>query len=147
RLSTCLLARGWLELWILELDGEIGAVQFAFRYGENVFQLQEGYDSGRNSDRLGYVLRGEVLKRLISEKVRTYDFLGGEDSYKTRWGTHQGYYRHLQFAPSFEVGGACLQILHKTGRSKEWLRQRLPNQVWKLLQNAHATVQRKDSAS
>ncbi|MGA9542568.1 MAG: GNAT family N-acetyltransferase, partial [Candidatus Sulfotelmatobacter sp.] len=136
QLSQELLARGWLELWVLELDGHIAAVQFAFRYGDNVFQLQEGYDHNRTSDRPGYVLRGEVLKRLMAEKVRTYDFLGGKDPYKARWGAREGQYRQLHFAPSLGRGAAWLQCSNKTGRSKEWLRRRLPSSVWRLLHQA-----------
>jgi CelD/BcsL family acetyltransferase involved in cellulose biosynthesis len=140
RLSHCLLDRGWLELWALELDGEIAAVQFAFRYGERVFQLQEGYDHKRNSDRPGYVLRGAVLQQLISEKVRSYDFLGGEDAYKARWGAREGAYRQLHFAPALSFGGAWLQYLDKAARTKEWLRRELPAPVWNLLRHARATV-------
>ncbi len=45
-LSRLLLARGRLEVWVLELNGTIAAVQYAFRHGSTVFQLQEGFDSG-----------------------------------------------------------------------------------------------------
>jgi len=139
-LSQQLLARGWLELWVLELDGEIAAVQFAFRHGDRVFQLQEGYDHRRASDRLGYILRGEVLKQLISENARTYDFLGGEDPYKARWGARQGYYRNLHFAPPLGIGSVCLKCLDKAGKTKDWLRERLPESVWKLLQKVNVAV-------
>ncbi len=133
RLSSCLLARKWLELWALELDGEIAAVQFAFRYGDRVFQLQEGYDHKRNTDRPGFVLRGEVLKQLISEKVRMYDFLGGEDPYKVRWGARAGCYSQLHFAPTFSVGALCLELLDKASKSKQWLRKKTPSSLWRTL--------------
>lgn len=140
KLSHCLLDRGWLEFWILELDGEIAAAQFAFRYGDKVFQLQEGYDHRRRSDRPGYVLRGAVLERLIQENVRTYDFLGGEDAYKFRWGAHQGFYRQLHFAPAFSFGSAWLKFVDTAGRSKEWLRNVLPSFIWTFLRKAKALV-------
>ena len=136
-LSRNLLARGWLELWILELEGEIAAVQFAFRYRERVFQLQEGYDHRRTSDRLGFVLRGHVLKQLIEEKARIYDFLGGEDPYKKRWGARESHYLRLEFTPRFGLGRAWLQLAHTTGRSKKWLRQTLPDSTWRVLHNAN----------
>jgi CelD/BcsL family acetyltransferase involved in cellulose biosynthesis len=132
-LSGRLLARGWLELWVLELDQEIAAVQFAFRYKNTVFQLQEGYDCQRSSDRIGYILRAEVLKQLISGKVGIYDFLGGADPYKTRWGAQIGNYRNLQFARSHSIGGTWLQAMESSRRNKQWLRQKLPNVAWKLL--------------
>jgi CelD/BcsL family acetyltransferase involved in cellulose biosynthesis len=142
-LSQCLLDRGWLELWVLELDGEIAAVQFAFRYGDKVFQLQEGYDHERTSDRPGYVLRGGVLKQLISERVRVYDFLGGEDSYKAQWGAYQGEYRQLHFAPSPGLGQAWLHWVDKSGKSKEWLRQSVSSSVWSMLHKAHLAIRRR----
>jgi CelD/BcsL family acetyltransferase involved in cellulose biosynthesis len=145
QLSRSLLDRGRLELWVLELDGELVAVQFAFRHENKVFQLQEGYDHRRTSDRLGFVLRGEVLRQLIAERVRTYDFLGGEDPYKTRWGAREGHYRQLHFAPSFGIGAASLQFFDKAARSKDWLRQRLPSSVWKMLHSANVAVRKKDS--
>ncbi|MGO9085976.1 MAG: GNAT family N-acetyltransferase [Candidatus Sulfotelmatobacter sp.] len=147
QLSRCLLDRGWLELWALELDNQIAAVQFAFRYGDRVFQLQEGYDHARTSDRLGFVLRGEVLKQLIVEKVRTYDFLGGEDPYKIRWGARPEQYRQLHFAPSIGIGGAWLQWVDKTGRSKEWLRQKVPIAVWGILQRTNAAFRKSSSSA
>ena len=132
-LGRALLERGWLELWVLVLDGNISAVQFAFRYADRVFQLQEGYDHTRPSDRLGYVLRGEVLKALIKEGVRVYDFLGGEDPYKKRWATQPGSYRNLRLALRWSKGGILLQAAKQAHDGKEWLRRSLPGGVWDML--------------
>jgi CelD/BcsL family acetyltransferase involved in cellulose biosynthesis len=145
QLSRSLLARGWLELWVLELDGRIVAVQFAFRFGERVFQLQEGYDHQLTSDRPGLVLRGAVLRQLISEKVRIYDFLGGEDSYKARWGARQGQYRQLHFAPAFGRGALWLHFVDKAARWKEWLRGRTSSSVWSILHQVKTIVRGKPS--
>jgi CelD/BcsL family acetyltransferase involved in cellulose biosynthesis len=139
-LSRRLLARGVLELWALELDGEIAAVQFAFRHGERVIQLQEGYDPTRTADRPGYVLRSQVLKQLIADGIRIYDFLGGEDSYKRRWAAHQGKYRRLHFASPLSLGSMYLQFVDKSGKSKEWMREALPASVWKLLHKVNVAV-------
>jgi CelD/BcsL family acetyltransferase involved in cellulose biosynthesis len=137
QLSLNLLARGWLELWVLELEGEIAAVQFAFRYRDRVFQLQEGYDHRRSSDRLGFVLRGYVLKQLIEENVRTYDFLGGGDPYKKRWGARESHYLQLEFSPRFGRGSAWLHLVHRADGGKEWLRRTLPASAWSVLHNAN----------
>jgi CelD/BcsL family acetyltransferase involved in cellulose biosynthesis len=142
QLSRNLLARGWLELWVLELEGEIAAVQFAFRYRDRVFQLQEGYDHRRSSDRLGFVLRGHVLKQLIEEKVRTYDFLGGEDPHKKRWGARESHYLQLEFSPRFGLGSAWLHFVHRADRSKEWLRQTLPASAWSVLHKTNVFLRR-----
>lgn len=140
QLSQHLLARGWLELWVLELDGEIAAVQFAFHYRDRVFQLQEGYDRRRTSDRLGFVLRGHVLRQLIAEDVRAYDFMGGDDSYKQRWAAREGHYRQLHFAPAFSLGGIWLRFANNAGRVKEWLREALPESGWSFLHRLNMLV-------
>jgi CelD/BcsL family acetyltransferase involved in cellulose biosynthesis len=140
QLSRRLLDRGCLELWVLELDRKIAAVQFGFRHGEKVFQLQEGYDHRHSSDRPGFLLRGEVLKHLISENVRSYDFLGGEAPHKARWGAREGQYSQLHFALKLSTGGLCLRFVDRASKSKDWLRQRLSNSIWRALHRMNVAV-------
>src|SRR5207253_10658183 len=111
-LSRLLLGRSSLELWALELSGRIAAVQYAFRYGKTVFQLQEGFGPERSSDRVGFVLRGHVMKQLIEEGVRKYDFLAGEPGYKARWSAQAGHYVNYYFARPFSLGSAYLRAVH-----------------------------------
>ena len=137
-LSRRLLKCGQLEFWILELDGVIRAAQFAFRFRNRVFQLQEGYDPDYSSDRVGFILRGEALRQLLREGVTVYDFLGGTDAYKTRWGARVGSYIDLHFAPRLSQGGAVLWTLDSASRGKRWLRSRLPAGTWRLLHKLNA---------
>lgn len=145
RLSRSLLERGLLELWVMELDGAIVAVQFAFRFRDKVFQLQEGYDPERASDRVGFILRGAVIKQLISERVQIYDFLGGTDPHKTRWGAQVGFYRNLHCAHSLSLGGAWLRYIHYAGRTKSWLRAVLPGSAWNALHKVNLTLRGKET--
>lgn len=140
RLSRRLLDRSQLELWVIELDGAIVAAQFAFRFGNTVFQLQEGYDPERGPDRVGFILRGAAIKQLISEGVQVYDFLGGTDPYKTRWCAQVAHYRNLHFAPSLSLGGALLRSIDYANRSKSWLRAVLPGSAWSLLHRINLTL-------
>lgn len=139
-LSLSLLARRWLEFWVLELDGMVAAAQFAFRYRDTVYQLQEGYDPDRSTDRVGVILRAHVMKQLISEGVRVYDFLGGEPGYKARWGAEPRFYTDLKFARPFSWGAAYLSALHQGGKSKEWLRKSLPEPVWSVLHKTNVCL-------
>ncbi len=142
QLSRELMSKKLLELWVLELNQEIASVQYAFRFGESVFQLQEGNDPARSSDRVGFILRGHVLKELIAEGVRVYDFLGGEPGYKARWGATQSYYRDLHFAPRFSYGGAVLWSIHHAAATKKWLRAHLPSSIWGFLHGVNLAAQR-----
>jgi CelD/BcsL family acetyltransferase involved in cellulose biosynthesis len=128
-----LLGRDRLELWLLDLDGRPAAAQFGFRYGNTVFQLQEGYDPAYSLDSVGYVLRGHVLKQLIGQGVRRYDFLAGEDASKARWGAEVGSYVDLHFARPRSVGSFYLQVVHRAAAAKESARRRLPPWAWAAL--------------
>jgi CelD/BcsL family acetyltransferase involved in cellulose biosynthesis len=148
-LSRALLARGWLEFWVLELDGEIASAQYAFRYRSSVFQLQEGNDPAHTSDRVGFLLRAHAIRQMIAEGVRKYDFLGGEPGYKAGWGAKKGHYRDLHFARPYTRGAIFLLLVHSAREGKKWLRQRSPKAAWNLLHRINIALkqpQRKTSS-
>jgi CelD/BcsL family acetyltransferase involved in cellulose biosynthesis len=132
-LAQSLLARERLEFWILEVDGKITATQFGLRHTDTVFSLQEGFDPDYSSDSVGYVLRSQVLKNLIADGIRKYDFLGGADDSKVRWGAEVRSYVNLEFARPRTLGSFHLSARDKSAETKEWLRQRLPASVWQTL--------------
>lgn len=125
-MADAFLERGWLQFWFLELNGKPVASQYGFRYGQTVFALQVGFDPAYSTESVGYVLSAFVLKRLIEEGVRRYDFLAGQDSSKDRWGTQAGQYVDLRFARPFTRGGAYLQLVQAASSGKAWLRERIP---------------------
>jgi CelD/BcsL family acetyltransferase involved in cellulose biosynthesis len=135
-LARLLLARRQLEFWRLELKGKIVAAQFGLKHGTTVFSLQEGFDPDYAADSVGYVLRSQVLKQLIAEGVRRYDFLGGTDESKMRWGAEVRSYLNLHFARPFSRGSVYLALKNKGTEMKDWLRSRLPAGVWKGLKGA-----------
>jgi CelD/BcsL family acetyltransferase involved in cellulose biosynthesis len=132
-LALRLLQQRQLELWVLELNGKIAAAQFGLRYGTTIFSLQEGFDPEFASDSVGYVLRSQVIKQAISDGVRRYDFLGGADESKLRWGAEMGHYLNLSFAPPFSKGAAYLRTRDSAGKTKAWLRRNLPAPAWEAL--------------
>ena len=129
-LARLLLARNRLQFWILELNKKITAAQFGLRHGRTVFSLQEGFDPEYAADSVGYVLRSQVLKQIISEGVRRYDFLGGTDDSKLRWGGEVKHYVNLRFARPTSRGSFYLATEQKTSETKKWMRTNLPG-AWK----------------
>jgi CelD/BcsL family acetyltransferase involved in cellulose biosynthesis len=127
------LRRGWLEFWLLELDGKPAAAQFAFRYGDTVFHLQEGLDPQHYSDRAGIVLRAHIIRQLIAQGVRQYDFLGGIDAHKQSWGAQPGNYLDISFAKPLSQGSIYLHLRHGTRKAKEWIQPRMPGPVLRML--------------
>jgi CelD/BcsL family acetyltransferase involved in cellulose biosynthesis len=139
-LARLLLPRRRLELWVLELQGKVVGAQFGLRYGTTVFSLQEGFDPDYAADSVGYVLRSQVLKNLIADGVRRYDFLGGADESKLRWGAKPGHYLDVSFARPFSAGSAYLRAQDYAGRSKSWLRRHLPRAAWEMLHKINVGV-------
>lgn len=79
-------AKGWLRLYLLELDGVPIAADYGCVLGNAGFLLKTGFDERYGRLSPGLILRGEVLRASIEEGLGRYDFLGGPDPYKLRWG-------------------------------------------------------------
>jgi CelD/BcsL family acetyltransferase involved in cellulose biosynthesis len=84
------LRKGWLEFWLMELNGVPAAAQYCFRYRDAVYILQEGFDPKFAVDKPGYALRAAMLKHFIETGVKRYDFLGGLAAHKHNWGAKPG---------------------------------------------------------
>src|SRR5215472_1157529 len=132
RMARALLKRGWLEFWLLTLDDETVAAQFCFRYGNTVYLLQEGFHPKYASEKIGYALRAHVLEEMIKTGATRYDFLGGADSYKAKYGSRQGSYLTLHFGSSLR-GRIFLAARQQKLQAKEWLKSNLPAPVVAML--------------
>ncbi|MGH9573470.1 MAG: GNAT family N-acetyltransferase [Candidatus Acidiferrales bacterium] len=132
-MANAFLERGWLELWNLELDGKPVAAQMSFRYRDRVYGLQEGFDPAFFTQHVGYVLRAAMFEYFIQSGVRVYDFLGGFNAQKQRWGAERGEYTNVQFATPWSMASCCLAIDKGAAAGKEWLRHHLPSSAWNAL--------------
>jgi CelD/BcsL family acetyltransferase involved in cellulose biosynthesis len=128
-----LLERGRLEFYLLELNGKTVAADYNFRYGQTVFSLQSGFDPAFGSDRVAYLLKGHVLEQAIRSGATRYDFLGGLDENKLRWGAKPSTYIDIHFARPYSRGAAYLQLREFGSRSKEKMREKLPSGLWSSL--------------
>jgi|tagenome__1003787_1003787.scaffolds.fasta_scaffold20985070_5 CelD/BcsL family acetyltransferase involved in cellulose biosynthesis len=125
-LSVALLRRGWLDLWAAELNGQIAAVQYCFHFGNIVSLLQEGFDPQFESEKVGYALRAKMLQDFIDRKFAKYDFLGGADAYKERFGGLPQTYENVEFARPWTRGSLHLGVGRMWGATKRGLKQVLP---------------------
>jgi CelD/BcsL family acetyltransferase involved in cellulose biosynthesis len=126
RMGRAFLHRGWLEFWLLKLDQQTVAAQFCFRYGKTVCLLQEGFNPAYTADKVGYALRARVLEEMIRTGAVRYDFLGGADAYKSKFGAEQGGYLTMRFAGASWRGRLCLAWQHGKQKARQWLKHRLP---------------------
>lgn len=140
RMAYTFFERGWLELWTLELNGKAVAAQISFRYRDCVYGLQEGYDTDYAAFHVGNVLRAVMLEYFIQTGAKSYDFLGGFNPHKQRWGAEPGAYTNLDFAAPHSLGSLCLTLDMKAAGTKEWLRQHLPSVAWNVLHHVKMSV-------
>jgi CelD/BcsL family acetyltransferase involved in cellulose biosynthesis len=144
--SRRLLRSGRLRLWHLEADGAIRASQFAFAYDGVLYSLQEAYDDQfrvPGVGGLGVVLRGRVLRAAIEEGLRTYDFLGGVEDHKLRWGASTHNIRRVRLGRRGARGSAAWLATVGAGSLRGWVKSALPEPVLDALEGARADYYRR----
>jgi CelD/BcsL family acetyltransferase involved in cellulose biosynthesis len=79
------LARGWLRLWTLDLDGRPAAVFYGFRFGESDYYYQAGRDPAHGPSSVGFVLLLHTIRDAATAGMSAYRLLRGDESYKDRF--------------------------------------------------------------
>jgi CelD/BcsL family acetyltransferase involved in cellulose biosynthesis len=82
RVMKACLPRGWLRLYCLEVDGEIAAMTYCYRFRNAIYCMQSGFDPAKGRQKVGSVLLGHAFEHAIGEGNRVFDFLRGEHGYK-----------------------------------------------------------------
>jgi CelD/BcsL family acetyltransferase involved in cellulose biosynthesis len=83
------LGRGWLRLYCLEVDGEIAAMLYAYRFRRGIYVMQAGFDPELHKWRVGQVLLNYSIEHAIGEGSTVFDFLRGAHSYKEELATSE----------------------------------------------------------
>ena len=79
------LERGWLRLWVLELDGAPAAAWYGLRFGGRELYYQAGRDPAFERQAVGFVLLAHSVREAFNDGMREYDFLRGGEGYKDRF--------------------------------------------------------------
>jgi CelD/BcsL family acetyltransferase involved in cellulose biosynthesis len=123
------LRRGWLRFHHLEVDGLVRASQFGFVHGGVLHSLQEAFDHGFRPPGIGgvgVVLRGLAIRDCIGEGIRAYDFLGGTEEFKTRWGTAVHHTERVRIGAPGWAGRLAFGGTAGVLMAREWARARVP---------------------
>lgn len=78
-------ARGWLRLWLLDVDGRTAAAWYGLRFGGRDLYYQAGRDPEREREAVGFVLLVHSVREAFNDGMRAYDFLRGGEEYKDRF--------------------------------------------------------------
>jgi len=79
------LARGWLRLWMLDVDGRTVAAWYGYRFGQTEWYYQAGRDPNWDHASVGLVLFVHTVREAFSDGMREYRLLRGGEAYKDRF--------------------------------------------------------------
>jgi CelD/BcsL family acetyltransferase involved in cellulose biosynthesis len=79
--------RGWLRLWVAEIEGRAVAVWYGFRFAGADWYYQFGRDPEWEKASVGLVLLAHTVRDAVESGQRQYRLLRGGESYKDRFAT------------------------------------------------------------
>jgi CelD/BcsL family acetyltransferase involved in cellulose biosynthesis len=85
--AAAALERGWLRLWILEVNGRPVSTEYGFRFGRSHFAYQTGREPAWDRSSVGSVLEAHAIRHALEEGAEEYRLLQGNESYKYRYAT------------------------------------------------------------
>src|SRR5262249_1199578 len=109
-LASEFLRNGALDFDLLELDGRPIAAHFGFRYDETYYLLDGGFDPSVAKLSPGVILTSHVIRRLIADGVRFYDYQDGGEAYKLRWSPESRSYLHLTIHRPGSLGSVMMGL-------------------------------------
>jgi CelD/BcsL family acetyltransferase involved in cellulose biosynthesis len=93
------LARGWLRMYVLRLDGDPAGVMYGFAYNRRFYFYQHGFDPRHERLSVGLVLMGLTIQAALAEGALEFDMLWGTEKYKALWARDQRLLAQLQLFP------------------------------------------------
>ncbi len=126
--SQLAMARGWLRLFVLRLNGTPAAAWYGFRYGRRFYFYQSGFDPEHGKHSVGLVTMALSIKHAIEEGAGEYDFLHGDEPYKFHWAQDVRELQRLELYPP-RLGGWLGRSAVETGRAARRLARRLFPQI------------------
>jgi CelD/BcsL family acetyltransferase involved in cellulose biosynthesis len=81
------LERGWLRLWLAQVDGQPVAAWYGFRFGGAESYYQSGRDPAWERSSIGFVLLAHTMRAAMEDGVSEYRLLRGGEAYKDRFAT------------------------------------------------------------
>jgi CelD/BcsL family acetyltransferase involved in cellulose biosynthesis len=85
RLAREFLRKGWLRFYLLTIGTTDIAALYCFRYRDVVSFYQSGFDLAWDRYGPGRQLMAHAIRESIDEAAREFDFLRGDETYKSQW--------------------------------------------------------------
>jgi CelD/BcsL family acetyltransferase involved in cellulose biosynthesis len=146
RFARAALERGWLRLWLLEVDSEAVAAWYGWRVGGSYAYYLAGFDPSWSRRSVGLLLQAQTVRAAIEEGAATYDLLLGGEEYKARFA--DGEDRVCTYTVARKLSKARMlaqaEVLARSGadRLSPELRAKLKERVGGLARRAPSDVKR-----
>jgi CelD/BcsL family acetyltransferase involved in cellulose biosynthesis len=98
------LARDWLRLYVLRLNGKPAASLYGLYYNEVFYFYQSGFDPAYAKHSVGLAIMALTIKAAIEEGAREYDLLRGDEPYKFHWAKTVKDIGHVYLCPGGSIG-------------------------------------------
>jgi len=121
------LRRGWLRLYLMQLDGKPASALYGLRYGQTFYFYQSGFDPQYARYSVGLVTMGLAIKSAIEEGATEFDMLHGGEAYKFHWAKQSRELSRLELCPP-GLRGTCIRAISNARRlGRDWRRSIVPD--------------------
>ncbi len=124
------LARGWLRLFVLWLDGKPAASLYGFRYGSVFYFYQCGFDPAYRKHGVGMATLALTIKHAIEEGAKEYDLLHGDEPYKSHWAREVRELGRVELYPPHLRGWLYQHAVEASRAARRAARRVLPETVY-----------------
>jgi CelD/BcsL family acetyltransferase involved in cellulose biosynthesis len=121
--AAAALARGWLRLWFLELDGQPVASWYGFRFENADYHYQGGRDPAWNRWSVGKVLLAHTIRTAFEDRIGEYRLLRGGEGYKSRFASEDPGVETVVLTPAL-AARAALAIYYRGWKLRRMLAHR-----------------------
>jgi CelD/BcsL family acetyltransferase involved in cellulose biosynthesis len=128
--SQVALDRGWLRLYVLQLDGKPAASLYGFLYRRTFYFYQSGFDATYDKHSVGLVAMGLAIQSAIEEGAEEYDLLHGSEAYKSHWSHDSRELGRLEVYPPRSLGWICQSSVELERAARRIGRRMRPRRVF-----------------
>jgi len=125
--------KGWLQISCLELNNEIVAILYDYRYGNKIYYYQGGFDPSLYKYSLGLVLRAYVIQKAIENGINEIDLLKGGYEHKYIWTEHDRHTINLMIGKNAFGSKVFFFDTFRKPQMKAAIKKRLPNLLLKMI--------------
>lgn len=111
------LCRGWLRLWMMEVDDVPVAAWYGFRMGGVESYYQSGRDPRWERESVGLILLAHTVRCALEDGMREYRFLRGGEAYKDRFTDDEAETESFVLGSGFRGSVAVAAARRSAGRS------------------------------